>query len=91
MPRRASTAARGYGAAHQAERKRWASSVAAGLVNCWRCGRRILPGMPWDLGHHDADRSRYMGPECRRCNRSAGARKGNRARRNRSIGTSVRW
>jgi hypothetical protein len=39
-------------------------------VDCARCGERIEPGEPWDLGHDDVDRSRYTGPEHRRCNRS---------------------
>jgi len=86
MPRLASTTARGYGAAHQAERKRWAKAVEQGAVRCSRCRRLIIPGVPWDLDHSD-DRSAYLGPACRSCNRSAGARKGNRLRR----GTSVRW
>jgi hypothetical protein len=65
MPKPGGTAARGYGAKHQAERKRWTPRVKAGLVNCWRCGRPILPGQPWDLGHDDHDRSVYRGPEHR--------------------------
>lgn len=87
MPRPASTAARGYGAAHQAERKRWAKIIDTTGHQCWRCRRMILPGMAWDLGHHDHDRTRYMGPEHRSCNRSAGARKRNTKR----TGTSTRW
>jgi hypothetical protein len=43
--------------------------VAAGLVDCWRCGERILPGAKWDLGHDDLDRSITRGPEHRLCNR----------------------
>jgi hypothetical protein len=30
--------------------------VAAGLAVCSRCGLRIDPGEPWDLGHADDDR-----------------------------------
>ena len=44
--------------------------VAAGLVNCARCGELIEPGTPWDLGHAD-DGLDYNGPEHAYCNRSA--------------------
>lgn len=71
---KAPTSSRGYGAAHQALRKKWKPQVEAGLVDCARCGTRIQPGQPWDLGHTD-DRSAYSGPECRTCNRSAGGRR----------------
>jgi hypothetical protein len=74
------TTARGYGAAHQALRRRLAPDVTAGNVACWRCGQPIQPGQPWDLGHDDADRSQYRGPEHRAHNRAAGARKGNQMR-----------
>lgn len=76
-----STTERGYGHTHQQRRKWWAPRVAAGRIRCWRCGHRIIPGTPWDLGHDDDDRRRYRGPEHRACNRRAGARKGNRLRR----------
>lgn len=48
---------------------------------CWRCGRPILPGQPWDLGHDDDNPALYRGPEHARCSRQAGARKGNARRR----------
>ena len=64
-----SAAQRGYGAAHQAERRRWAPLVAAGLVRCRRCGERIEPGEAWDLGHSDNRLS--TAPEHARCNRAA--------------------
>jgi hypothetical protein len=69
------TTAAGYGSAHQKLRKRVATLVASGMAVCWRCGKPIAPGMPWDLGHDDYDRRIYRGPEHRYCNRSAGARK----------------
>ena len=71
-----STSARGYGAAHQRERKRWEPIVAAGGVMCARqgpkcIGKPIQPDQPWDLGHSD-DRTEWTGPECVPCNRGAG-------------------
>jgi hypothetical protein len=75
-----STTARGYGAAHRRLRASLAKQVSAGGVRCARCGGAILPGEPWDLGHHDLDRSRYTGPEHRRCNRATAARRRPRAR-----------
>jgi hypothetical protein len=63
---------RGYGWNHQKARARIARVVNAGGALCARCHRPILPGEPWDLGHH----SRYAGPEHRRCNRAT-----NRTRR----------
>lgn len=71
----ASTTDRGYGAAHQRERAKWKPKVDAGVVDCWRCGKRIKPdptltGDGWDLGHDDNDRSIYRGPEHSTCNRS---------------------
>jgi hypothetical protein len=101
MPKPGSTAARGYGAKHKAERKRWEPQVNAGLVNCWRCGWLIAPGQPWDLGHDDYDRSVWRGPEhrhSRHCpaggNRRAGAIKGNKmrgARRRGQVNEQRRW
>jgi len=79
-------AEKGYGAEHQALRRQWAPQVAAGVVCCWRCGELILGA--WDLGHEDADRTRYAGPEHRRCNR---ATSGRRARRRRARYWSRAW
>ena len=69
-----STNARGYGTAHRELRARWASIVAAGAAVCWRCGIHIAPAEPWDLGHDDHDRSKYNGPEHRKCNRATDGR-----------------
>lgn len=74
MPRRGNTTARGYGSHHQRTRAQWAPHVAAGLVDCWRCGKRIPPGAPWDLGHDDHNRAIYRGPEHRGCNRATAGR-----------------
>lgn len=73
MPRNGSTTERGYGARHQAIRAHWAPIVATGRVICWRCGERIKPGAPWDLGHSD-DRRTYKGAEHAKCNRGASRR-----------------
>jgi hypothetical protein len=67
--------ARGYGPAHRTRRRILRPMVEAGLTYCARCGERILRGEPWDLGHDDFDRSLYIGPEHRRCNRSAAGKK----------------
>lgn len=91
MPQpRKKTAERGYGAAHEKLRKAWAPRVATGAVACARCRRRILPGMPWDLGHEDWDRTRYTGPEHASCNRAAGARKTNLIKRGRAPRQPIR-
>lgn len=68
------TARKGYGGEHQRLRAAWKSAVAAGEVDCVRCGQRIGRGQPWDLGHVDgSDKRVYSGPEHRTCNRRAGA------------------
>ena len=72
-----STTERGYGYSHQLRRKRWQERIDAGEdVHCWRCGKPILPGDEWHLGHDDNDRRIYRGPECPKGNLEAGARKG---------------
>ena len=63
-----------YGRSHQLIRRAWARRVAAGGVNCRRCGLEILPGTPFDLGHVDGDTHRYAGPEHRACNRATAGR-----------------
>jgi hypothetical protein len=61
---------RDYGAAHQKLRKQWRPIVEAGGVACATCRRPIIPGSPWDLGHDERDRSRYIGPQHASCNRA---------------------
>lgn len=87
-PRVHGTSARGYGTAHQEQRRRWQPKVDAGIVNCARCGQPIEPGRPWDLGHTD-DRRTWTGPEHRTCNRRAGGTNG-AAVTNASRGKTVR-
>jgi hypothetical protein len=67
--------ARGYGSEHKKERKRWVPLVATGTVTCARCNELIAADALWDLGHVDGDKSRYQGPEHRRCNRATAGRK----------------
>lgn len=69
-PGKPTTTERGYGNLHQALRRKIAPIVAAGQARCARCGKPIIPGQPWDLGHVDGDRNRYAGPEHRSCNRA---------------------
>ncbi|HWU29258.1 MAG TPA: hypothetical protein VN041_09235, partial [Microbacterium sp.] len=48
-------------------------------VRCWRCGRVIEPGMPFDVGHLDPDGGHgrsNLAPECVPCNRRDGGRMG---------------
>ena len=84
------TTARGYGWVHQQVRARWAAIVARGEAWCARCGEWIPPGAPWDLGHTD-DRQGYSGPECRRCNRAAAARKANAQRAQTNAWRRAMW
>lgn len=70
------TTEKGYGSAHQKVRERVKRTVDCGQAVCWRCGRWIRPGSPWDLGHDDTPTAKvfgiYRGPEHQRCSRSAG-------------------
>jgi hypothetical protein len=67
-------------------------------VRCWRTGRVIEPGMPFDVGHIDPDGGHAisnLAPETVRSNRSEGGRRGaaitnGRARRRPSIPTPRR-
>jgi ribosomal protein L44E len=58
---------RGYDAAHDRLRARWARKVATGKVNCARCKKRISPLEAWHLDHTD-DRTGYLGPSHALCN-----------------------
>lgn len=71
---------RGYDQAHRLMRAQVAHVVEAGRAVCARCGKPIVPGSAWDLGHSD-DRRSWTGPEHASCNRAAGARLGNSRRR----------
>jgi hypothetical protein len=55
-------------------RKAEQRNVDAGPAICTRSGERIAPGSKWDLDHHDADRSVYLGPAHARRNRAAASR-----------------
>lgn len=61
---------RNYSYKHRRIRAALAPQVAAGLVDCWRCRKRIKPGQKWDLGHDDADRNIVRGAEHMTCNRA---------------------
>jgi hypothetical protein len=79
MPGR--TVANGYGKEHKRLRAHYATRMRMGEVFwCWRCGHLISPEAPWDLGHDDADRSLYRGPEHVSCNRSETRKRAQRAR-----------
>jgi hypothetical protein len=93
QPAQQTTAQRGYGTSHQAERARWKPVVDAGQAYCAETvclerDRYIPPGTPWDLAH--APGGGYLGPAHQSCNRSEGATRGNRGRRKRWT-TSRRW
>ncbi|MGW6225747.1 hypothetical protein ACWFQT_01410 [Cellulosimicrobium cellulans] len=76
MPHASRAYRRRYGYAHQVARKRWWSRLP---WPCTVCGRPVTAAMLWDLDHTD-DGLGYLGPAHRSCNRSKGARKGNRLR-----------
>lgn len=73
--RRGTPAARGYDAAHRAERALWQGRIDSGTpVHCVTCGVRLY-GRAWDLGH-TPERTAYIGPQCAPCNRGEGGREG---------------
>lgn len=61
---------RGYDAAHDRMRLEVAKLVAKGQAVCPKCGRPVLPGSEWHLGHTD-DRTSWTGAEHAFCNLSA--------------------
>lgn len=70
---------------HQQERKRLKPTVDAGDAYCAQpvclmTTRWIAPGTPWDVAHDDTG-TMTLGPAHERCNRSDGAKRGNRMRR----------
>jgi hypothetical protein len=79
------TTAGGWDGRHKQQRRRWQAMLNQGAVIQCACTRPdcthqgqcpvlIDSATRWDLGHDDHDRTRYNGPECVPCNRSAGAR-----------------
>jgi hypothetical protein len=56
-----------YGVQHKAQRELWERRIAMGGVECWRCGKPIVAGQKWHLGHDDRG-ERHVGPECPGCN-----------------------
>lgn len=70
------TAQRGYGSHHRKIRDHYQAIIDSGeAVYCWRpdCGKQLF-GRDWHLGHDDDDRTKYRGPECIKCNTSAGGK-----------------
>jgi hypothetical protein len=65
--RRGTRQQRGYDAAHDKLRAKWARKVATGQVMCARCLKRISPLEDWHLDHTD-DRTSYLGPSHALCN-----------------------
>ena len=69
----------GPGSGHRELRAQWKPVVDTGRVRCARgadcvyavgeLAGLIERGQAWDLGHHDDDPRRYIGPEHRRCSR----------------------
>jgi hypothetical protein len=75
LPGMSLTTLAGYGTAHQRLRAHIKVAVDSGRAKCWRCGKPIHPGQPWDLGHDDHDRNIYRGAEHRHCNRATAGRR----------------
>lgn len=79
MPRQGNRAQRGYGYWHKKLRAQLLPESYGKI--CDVCGHVMLPGQDLDLGHTD-DRTGYVGMQHSSCNRTLGARKGNRTRSN---------
>ena len=81
--RRGTTADRGYGSEHQAERAAWTELVDAGGVECRRAAYGLCvapspvldPAEPWHLGHPDAACPAPRAPEHVVCNSGAPRRR----------------
>jgi hypothetical protein len=95
MPKK-STTERGYGYAHQQERRRLTPLVNAGDAYCAQpicihATRWIRPGTPWALGHN-TNRTAWIGPVHADCNQLDGASRGGKeiaARRHPQHATST--
>lgn len=87
MPRKNRNHNERYGNEHR--RAREASLPMAYFTPCARCGKDMLPGQDLDLDHDEV--GGYLGFSHRRCNRAAGARKGNRDRGIKGDHTSRDW
>ena len=84
------TTARGYGARHQQERRKWARLVKTGDALCVFCEAPIAADEPWDLDHTE-DRTGWRGPAHRSCNRSAGGTRGAQVVNERKAMTIREW
>lgn len=71
-----SRASRGYGAAHQAQRRAALAAMVDGDP-CARCFEPMYRSQRLELDHND-DRTAYLGLSHRRCNQLAAAKKGGR-------------
>jgi len=58
-----------YDRDHHRRRRLLAPLVATGTVVCPTCGRLIMRGQAWDLGHRDGVPGEYLGAQHARCNR----------------------
>ncbi len=78
LGRRPEDRAKYHNPVHRQLRKQLAPFVASGAAVCGGpngCGKPILRGEPWDLGHEPGNPAAYVGPQHARCNRrTAGKR-----------------